>query len=294
MAFLRVEPEVISNIRQCVGNIWRGALLRVSLGLCLIFGLKWGVGGQLGNSIGWAAGTFLLLPPAMTAPTLSLMWGGNYFLSVQSTVLLSVISPAILFFVSRNGVNVSVAPFLTMFFLAGLIPAFAAQLQRKNNPIRTGALSTNWGWLGGASLIPLALLTGYGFMPTIAGLETSKWFNMILKDGIFSFLLFAVIYILGLIAARMSKGGESAKRDVFITHTVPNLFFWASLLPAMERNGLIPLFSAVLFFFSIWMQEKVHIQRFSSAIQNTRKPSFTKTSVRGVLAIQSNQAKQTG
>jgi hypothetical protein len=258
IAFLRVEPQVITGIRHCFSNIWKGAALRIIFGLVLIFGL--------GGPLGWASGTFLLLPPAMTAPTLSLMWGGDYFLSVQSTLLLSVISPVILILVhlSKTEMNINLSPFLVMFFLAGLVPAMAAQLQRKRNPIRTGALATNWGWIGGASLIPLAFITGYGFTPTsITG--------SLLKDAVFSLGLFSVIYLLGGLAARFSAGGPSVKRDVFITHSVPNLFFWASLLPVVERSSAIPLFSALFFFVSIYLQEKVHVKRFARDLVVSKK-----------------------
>jgi broad specificity phosphatase PhoE len=267
IAFLRVEPGVIQNIGDCVGKIWKGAALRIGGGLLLVFGL--------GGPLGWAAGTFLLLPPAMTAPTLSLMWGGDYFLSVQATLLLSIVSPVALFLISRTGLHVNVMPFMIMFFMAGLVPALAAQIQRRMNPIQTGALATNWGWVGGASLIPLAVLTGYGFTP--AGFSIGQL--ALRTDALFAFVLFAAIYVLGWIAARISTGSTSLKRDVFITHTVPNLFFWASLLPSMERNGAIPLFSALFFFLSILLQEKVHVRRFGREV--SQRHSTNKISLVG-------------
>lgn len=251
IAFIRVETNVILNIRDCFPKIWKGTLLRTLVGVILVY--------AVGGPIGWAAGTFCLLPPAMTAPTLSLMWGGDYFLSVQSTLLLSIISPIILLTISKIGMHLDVKPFLVMLCLAGIFPALLAQARRKLNPIQSGALATNWGWVGGASLIPLSAFTGYSFTST-------HFSHDLFRDGFFALLLFAGIYILGAIASQLSSGNSSLKRDIFITHTVPNLFFWMSLLPLDSKNGAIPLFTALLFFVSIWAQEKFHVHRFANEL----------------------------
>ncbi|KPI02307.1 hypothetical protein OK074_5308 [Actinobacteria bacterium OK074] len=125
----------------------------------------WTGGGAAGRVTGYVplelAGLFLLLPPALMAPTLSLLWGGDYFFAIRHTVAASLVMPALL--PAALGVPllpastpephselVALEPALLTYgavLVAALFaPGCAAQVLRRRDPIRAGALSTNWNW----------------------------------------------------------------------------------------------------------------------------------------------------
>ena len=82
-----------------------------------------------------------LLPPAMTCPSLSLMWGGGLYLAVTGAVALSVLLPLLLFcLVAVFNVVPGVAPaslgfFGAVFVFGGVVPAVAAHTYRTLSPV---------------------------------------------------------------------------------------------------------------------------------------------------------------
>ena len=85
MSFLRLESRVVLQAPMSLKQIWKGGLFKAIAGVALVL--------TASSPFAMALGLFLLLPSAMTAPTFSLMWGGDYFLSVQATLVLSILSP---------------------------------------------------------------------------------------------------------------------------------------------------------------------------------------------------------
>lgn len=87
-AMLRVAPSALRGPVASLRTAWPLLLPRLALGLALLWTAR-SVPLEL-------AGLFLLLPPALIAPTLSLLWGGDYFFAIRHTVAASLALPALL------------------------------------------------------------------------------------------------------------------------------------------------------------------------------------------------------
>ncbi len=257
ISLLRLETRTFMETPSSIKKFWKGTLLRAVLGLALLL---------VKIPLAQAVGAFLLLPPAMTAPTLSLMWGGDYFLCIQSTLLMSVLSPLLVVIAAcLGGFSYTSGPihlglFLTMLLFSVLIPGIAAQAFRIKRPIQSGAVTTNWGWVGAASLIPLAFLTAYQFAPTMTELSDSRE-NFALSLS-FAVGLFILIRILGWVATRWVNGDKKLKTDVYINHIVPNIFFWFALIPHDSSFVLVRILSLLMFFLSIDFEERRFVRSF--------------------------------
>lgn len=259
ISLLRLETGVLGRAPTSLRRIWPGSLLRTALGVGLAF--------SGGNPLWAALGAFLLLPTAMTAPTLSLMWGGDYFLCIQSTLVMSVLSPiAVALTVAGGGLAyahgaIHLAGFFGMLVGSVVLPGLLAQGYRLRRPIQAGAATTNWGWVGGAVLIPLALLSAYQMMPNAGvavGLGAGTW----IRAAGFAILLFVVARGLGKLAAAFAGPNHRLKTDVYINHLVPNIFFWFTLIPAEAAFAPVRILALLAFFGSIFLEEKARVSAF--------------------------------
>ena len=264
-AFLRPEIDVIRGAFSSLKLFWKSATIRALLAVVII--------ALFPGSLGYAAGTFFLLPPSIAAPILSLMWGGNYFLSLQSTLVLTVFSIGVfgaLEILSSNlgwQVSINLLPFLILFLIGVAVPGVAAQTARFRSPIQAGSVSTNWGWLGGVALVFLSFVSGVQLAPM--NLLNQLLTLSALKDVLFVVVLFAMLKILGVLAVRVCPVSRDVGRDLYISQVTPNIFFWFALIPRGSGSGLLQTLTLLIYFLSLWMEER----RFVGEYARTLEPS---------------------
>ena len=257
-ALLRLESQVVVSSFASLRRIWKGFLPRYIVGfLLIVFGH---------GEIAFSIGAFLLLPPAMTAPTLSLAWGGDYFLSSQATLVSTLISPVLLglaaFFSFHESLSVSKFSgyfFALLFAIGG--PALIAQMFRRRDPIRAGALTTNWGWIGAGVMIPLAFLASYEFFPSRAEMAQATLSHSVMQIAAAAGL-FALLRLFASVSSLVKSSNARANLDRYITHIAPNIFFWFSLLPITSSLAVLRFAVTFLFFASILIEEKRIVRQF--------------------------------
>ncbi len=280
MAVLRLEKAVIFSSFDALRTSGIGLLLKAVAGFALLFGVR--------AKAGLAAGLFFLLPPAMTAPTLSLLWGGDYFLSARLTGAASILSPILLILAAKllpyAGIPVALnlGGYFVLFGLSVIVPAVLAQAMRRRDPIEAGALSTNYGWVGGAVLIPLAFVSLFLFTPKgvidLVGQAVAN--GLLLRDLAFVGGLFAAVRLIGKLSARMGNLDEGARFDAYLVQAFPNLFLWMALLPAgSDTDLLLPLMN-LAFFASMGLEEFRAVRGFARKMRGLPAPT------KGTFAIE--------
>jgi broad specificity phosphatase PhoE len=262
---------VIGEFKAMRGSL----LLRVFLGMgLLVFGPSVPI--QM-------LGIFFLLPPSTLVPTLALLWGQDYAAALRITLALSVLSPLLLgasvvlsraldFSLSEGGEHAFSFPIqfsaLLLLAVALALPAFAAQCYRLKQPIKAGALSTNWGWIGGAASLPLTFLVTSYFTPVslVEQVMTPEGVRLLgstllLMAGAFGGLLF--IAQLTKVRGRGDETGQARQ----LAATTPNVFLWSALIPAQFAHdpssglGMLVIWAAMLFFAGLVIRERWRVHR---------------------------------
>jgi len=116
---------------------------------------------------------FWLLPPAMTCPSLSLMWGGGLYLAVTGAMALSALLPLLLLalvavFDAVPGGGVPPASlwfFAAVFVGGGVAPALAAHGYRSSSPVECKRHAKTWRWLTAPALWVMAFAASQLFTP---------------------------------------------------------------------------------------------------------------------------------
>ncbi|AUG76247.1 Fructose-2,6-bisphosphatase [Kitasatospora sp. MMS16-BH015] len=281
---LRVDPHTLRTTPGSIRPALPLLLARSALGLALL----WGGSGSLPLEL---AGLFLLLPPALIAPTLSLLWGGDYFFAVRHTIAASVVMPVALLGALAiapppearpgGGLGAALLTYGAVLLVALLLPGIGAQVLRHRDPIRAGALSTNWNWLGGLALVPLAGLATFSLTPAEArdlpGLAWQLVLVMAATGALLAALRLLTVAFLRLLHPKTAGLG----RDLIITQNTPNVFLWlamaAVLAPAAGSHpSVIGLGVALVFFLAVYGDEHVfrygHSQDLRAAVRLARSP----------------------
>lgn len=292
---LRVHSGVWRGFGHCVRTVLPLALLRLAAGLALIWS---------GASVPLILlGLFLLLPPALLSPSLSLLWDGDYFTSVRQAIAASLVLPgvllaAVLWLPERFGaLGPALFGYTGVLLGAMVLPALAAQALRKREPIRAGQLSTNWNWLGGFTLIPLAAFATFALSPAIgfAGLADSVELTGLAEDiaGVVVVLAFVRLLALGYLRWRGLQ--PRVARDVFITQSTPNVFLWFALAGGLlhATSGYLTLLAPTMaagFFLAMFGDElffvRQHTRKLRLAITAAGRSTPTASTPRpiGILA----------
>jgi predicted Na+-dependent transporter len=256
---LRLHSGVVRGFGASIRTALPLTCLRAGAGLAL----AWAFAGTPAASLG----VFLLLPPALLTPALSLLWGGDYFTSVRQTLTATLVLPlvvlAAVWFPHRlPGLGPAVTGYLAVLAGAMVLPAVVAQLLRRRSPIRAGQLSTNWNWVGGAALVPLAALATFALTPT-----TSVRPDLLVPAAIIVLATLlalraaAVVYL----KRRALPAGEA--RDLFITQCTPNIFLWFALSGLPGTAVLAPV-AAFGFFAAMPADEFVFVRRFRRSLRD--------------------------
>jgi hypothetical protein len=106
-----------------------------------------------------------LVPPALTAPATSLMWGGGLYLAVACSITLTAALPLLILAAGMAGATPGVAPAALGFFFAVAAagcaaPAAAAAAARSRWPVAAKKHSKSWKWLAAPALWAMAFVGG--------------------------------------------------------------------------------------------------------------------------------------
>ncbi|GAA1986814.1 histidine phosphatase family protein [Kitasatospora viridis] len=282
---LRVDPRTLRDSPGSIRPALPLLLARFGIGLVLLWG-----GSGLPVEL---AGLFLLLPPALLVPTLSLLWGGDYFFAVRHTVAASAVMPAALVGALAiasphgahpdGGLGTALLSYGAVLLAALFLPGAGAQLLRRRDPIRAGALSTNWNWLGGLALVPLAGLATFALTPADPRDIPHLAWQLLLVMAATGTLL-ATLRLLTVAFLRWRPPTAGLGRDLIITQSTPNVFLWlamaAVLAPAAGSHpSVIDLGVALVFFLAVYVDERVfrygHAKDLSSALRRSEAHPFT-------------------
>jgi broad specificity phosphatase PhoE len=271
---LNANPARLTGVPGALKGMHHGLLVRAFLGIgLLMFGPPVLV--QL-------LGIFFLLPPATLVPTLALVWGGDYAAALGITLSLTVLSPLLLgasvvlyraldFSLSKGNMPSFLPLSLSALLLpaaALALPALVAQWYRFRQPIKAGALSTNWGWIGGAASLPLAFLATFYFTPVSLVERVMTPHGVMLLGG--AFLLMAGAFGGLLLMARLIKvrGLEDETGQArHLAATTPNVFLWSAMISAQVAHdpssvsGMLVMWALLIFFVGLVIREQWLVRR---------------------------------
>ncbi|WP_206784996.1 histidine phosphatase family protein [Amycolatopsis sp. MtRt-6] len=269
---LRLHSGVLREYGPSIRKALPLTALRVGAGLALVWFFADGPASSLG--------LFLLLPPALLTPALSLLWGGDYFAAVRQTVTASLVLPVVVlaaaWFPHRlPGLGTAAAGYVAVLGGAMVLPAIVAQVLRRRDPIRAGQLSTNWTWVGGAALVPLAAVATFALTPADgvhpAGLLPAV---AVVLATLLVLRAIAVLYL----RKRALPAGEA--RDLFITQCTPNIFLWFTFAGALGHGGaLLAPVAAFGFFAAMPADEFVFVRRHRKKLGAAMARSVTPVAV---------------
>ena len=276
---LNADPSLLTGVTGALKGMEHGLLVRALLGMgLLIFGP---------NVLVQLLGIFFLLPPATLVPTLALLWGGDYAAALRIMLSLSVLSPLLLgasvflytaidFSLSEGNTHSFLAIRLSALLILAValaLPALVAQWYRFRQPIKAGALSTNWGWIGGAASLPLAFLATYYFTPvSLVERVMTPQGVMLLGSAL---LLMAVAFGGLLLIARLIKvrGLEDETGQArHLAATTPNVFLWSAIISTQfahdpsSVSGMLVMWAMLIFFVGLVIREQWLVRRVRKKI----------------------------
>jgi hypothetical protein len=249
---------------------------------------------QLGPLTPWIL--LLLVPPALTSPNYSLLWGGNLDTTALVSILQSIVAPLLLPALLW-GVGIPLAPAAFVGFYLVLIfglalPVAAAQYWRFKSPVKSKRHVKEWKLIGIWATVLIGFLAGLYFTPP-ALLATLFYAADAAQDAMRSAislqkLIMAVLVFLGLrmlavLVARVLHPFKEAadSTDFYILAVNPSIFLWAALVSASAITATAAhametgyaLFWALLCFFCLPVVDQVFITDL-----------FTKTLLRRAMA----------
>jgi bisphosphoglycerate-dependent phosphoglycerate mutase len=267
--FAASKRKVTSTVQYIVYG-WMVA--RWAVGLFLIFsGWLYQNPGDLYKVI-WML--FWMVPPALTSPVLSTLWGGNLYPSAVLSRTLSIIAPFALigtFTIAKQlPINSSSLGFFFIILIMGLaIPGAIAQFWRDKSPVESNYHSKNWKFIGVMAVALMALVTGFQFTPStfIADIFTSTNTTRslaCLQQLALATLIFVSMRGLAVLTSifSQSKLNKAEATDAYILLVNPNFFLWAALFLGIseianpEAVGYA-IFWASLGFFCIPLIEQI-------------------------------------
>ncbi|MFB2834042.1 histidine phosphatase family protein [Floridanema evergladense] len=274
--FAGTRGKVTPTVKWIV-NGWM--IVRWAIGLFLIFsGILYQSPADL-YKILWVL--FWMVPPALTSPVLSVLWGGNLYPSAVLSRLLSIVAPLALlgtFAIAPLPIKVDSLNFFFVILIVGLaIPAAIAQYWRGKSPVESNHHSKNWKFIGVLAVAIMALFTGFQFTPhtIISDLFTSaapERSLACLQQLALAVLVFVFMRLFATLTYVFSNGKiiKAEAQDAYILLVNPNFFLWAALF--MSAVSVVPnpdtlryaAFWAALGFFCIPLIEQILFMNFFS------------------------------
>ena len=276
--FAGSKRKVTSTVKYVVYG-WM--LLRWVVGLALIFsGVLYQSPADLYKVL-WVL--FWMVPPALTSPVLSILWGGNLYPSAVLSRTLSIVAPLALIATlaiagSQLPINLSSLNFFFVILALGLaIPGAAAQIWRSKSPVDSNRHSKEWKFIGVLAVAFMALATGFQFAPAtfISDLFSTIDPNRALA-GFQQLAFAALVFILMRLCAGLTlifssgKLSKAEAQDAYILLVNPNFFLWAALFAGVTTATNLDslnyaIFWAALGFFCIpFIEQTFFMNAFSS------------------------------
>ncbi|MEG4166654.1 MULTISPECIES: histidine phosphatase family protein [unclassified Microcoleus] len=266
--FAASKRKVTSTVKYLVYG-WMA--VRWAVGLFLIFsGLLYQTEADL-YKILWVL--FWMVPPALTSPVLSVLWGGNLYPSALLSRTLSIVAPLALLAtlkVANLPINVDSLIFFGVILIVGLaIPGAIAQFWRDQSPVESNHHSKNWKFIGVLAVAFMALATGFQFTPStfISDIFFSTDPNRslaCLQQLALATLVFVSMRVLAVLTSAFTKGklSKAEARDAYILLVNPNFFLWAALFIGVSTTAnpeavKYAIFWAALGFFCIPLIEQI-------------------------------------
>ncbi|MEG4028497.1 MULTISPECIES: histidine phosphatase family protein [unclassified Microcoleus] len=266
--FAASKRKVTSTVKYLVYG-WMA--VRWAVGLFLIFsGLLYQTEADLYKVL-WVL--FWMVPPALTSPVLSVLWGGNLYPSALLSRTLSIVAPLALLAtlkVANLPINVDSLIFFGVILILGLaIPGAIAQFWRDKSPVESNHHSKNWKFIGVLAVAFMALATGFQFTPStfISDLFSSTDPNRslaCLQQLALATLVFVLMRVLAVLTSAFTKGklSKAEARDAYILLVNPNFFLWAALFIGVSATAnpeavKYAIFWAALGFFCIPLIEQI-------------------------------------
>ena len=230
----------------------------------------------------------LLMPPALTAPAFSLLWGGSLYLAIEITFLISFLAALCivgLLFFSDISFYTSLLPFLTILVFSMLVPAYIAQSIRIRKPVESGKFTEHWKWLGVFSIILFSFFSTYRFTPTnlfALLLPESGDSTLFLTQGLTVFSVFMLIKAFAYSASKSTNKKAPYATDIYITHSTPNIFLWITCISLQADVLYIAFWACIVFFLGILMDEIFFVNKFRKVIAKIKgvplvKPALVAT-----------------
>ncbi|CBN59001.1 histidine phosphatase family protein [Kamptonema sp. PCC 6506] len=231
--FAGSKRKVTSTVKYVVYG-WM--LLRWVVGLALIFsGVLYQSPADLYKVL-WVL--FWIVPPALTSPVLSILWGGNLYPSAVLSRTLSIVAPIALIATlaiagSQLPINLSSLNFFFVILALGLaIPGAAAQIWRSKSPVDSNRHSKEWKFIGVLAVAFMALATGFQFAPAtfISDLFSPIDPNRALagfQQLAFAALVFILMRLCAALTLIFSSGklSKAEAQDAYILLVNPNFSF---------------------------------------------------------------------
>ena len=266
--FAASKRKVTSTVKYLVYG-WMA--VRWAVGLFLIFsGFLYQTEADLYKVL-WVL--FWMVPPALTSPVLSVLWGGNLYPSALLSRALSIVAPLALLAtlkVANLPINVDSLIFFGVILILGLaIPGAIAQFWRDKSPVESNHHSKNWKFIGVLAVAFLALATGFQFTPStfISDLFSSTDPNRslaCLQQLAIATLVFVSMRLVATLTSVFTKGklSKAEARDAYILLVNPNFFLWAALFIGVSATAnpeavRYAIFWAALGFFCIPLIEQI-------------------------------------
>ena len=214
-----------------------------------------------------------MVPPALTTPVLSILWGGNLYPSAVLSRTLSIfISAALIALLSIVMLPISPASlgfFYVILTLGLAIPGAAAQVWRWRSSVESNHHSKNWKFIGIFAGGLMALVAGFQFTPpqiiadVFSGAHPENSLACLQQLGIalLSLVLMRAVAALTLVFAK-NWSNKAEAQDAYILLVTPNFFLWASLFSGATIVGHqqvleYALFWAALGFFFVPLVEQL-------------------------------------
>ncbi|MFE1746001.1 histidine phosphatase family protein [Coleofasciculus sp. H7-2] len=266
--FAASKRKITSTVKYVVYG-WMVA--RWAVGLSLIFsGLLYQSEADLYKVL-WVL--FWMVPPALTSPVLSVLWGGNLYPSAVLSRTLSIVAPLALLATLRVAnlpINVSSLIFFGVILIVGLaIPGALAQVWRDKSPVESNHHSKNWKFIGVLAVAFMALATGFQFTPAtfisdlFSSTDTTRSLACLQQLAIAT-LVFISMRVLAALTSVFTKGKliKAEAQDAYILLVNPNFFLWAALFLGVSATAnpeavRYAIFWAALGFFCIPLVEQI-------------------------------------
>jgi len=222
---------------------------------------------------------FWLVPPALTSPVLSILWGGNLYPSAVLSRTLSIIAPIALigtFAIAKLQINVSSLNFFFVILIIGLaIPGAIAQMWRSRSPVNSNRHSKEWKFIGVLVVVLMAFVTAFQFTPQtlISDIffptDTVRSLACLQQLGL-AILIFTSMRLLAVFTSLFTnrKLTKAEAQDAYILLVNPNFFLWAALFSGVSAIVLkYAIFWAALGFFCIPVLEQIlFMNRFGNEL----------------------------